>query len=49
MTTMKNEFFLLSRAIVTAGVWIAYGLSNNDWVLTAAVAITIVTGLSSET
>ena len=49
MTDMKNEFILLGRAIVTVGVWIAYGLSLDENVFWAAVTVTVITGSSSET
>lgn len=46
---MKSEFFLLSRAIVTAGVWIAAGISCDEYIISAAVIITLITGFGSET
>lgn len=48
MMSMVSEFMLLSRAIVTAFVWLAYALSSDGYILAAAVIITLITGVASE-
>ena len=49
MMSMVSEFILLSRAIVTASIWLAYALSSDGYILAAAVIVTLITGVASET
>ena len=48
MIDMISEFMLLSRAIVTAFIWLAYALSSDEYILAVAVIITLITGVASE-